>query len=93
MFNSNHNYCYEFIDKFPQFKEEINNITSLERILRQDSSEYRMTDAEKRARGLLGGKRKTKKNFSKSSKNKRKIKRKSKRKYRKKNKRKSRRKR
>ena len=83
----------QLLNKFPQFKEEINNITSLERILRQDSSEYRMTDAEKRARGLLGGKRKTKKNFSKSSKNKRKIKRKSKRKYRKKNKRKSRRKR
>ena len=26
--------------QLPQFKEEINNVTSLDRIIRQDSSEY-----------------------------------------------------
>ena len=50
----------QLLNNFPQFKEEINNITNPERMLRQDSSEYYMTDTEKRARGLLGGRKKRK---------------------------------
>ncbi len=54
------------LNDFPQFKEEINNVTSLERMLRQNSHEDYMTDAEKRARGLLGGrKRKTRRKRNK----------------------------
>merc|ERR1711991_1264574 len=37
----------ELLNQLPQFKEEINNVTNLDRIIRQDSSEYYMTDSEK----------------------------------------------
>ena len=80
----------ELLNQLPQFKEEINNVTSLDRIIRQDSSEYYMTDAEKRARGLLGGRRKTRRRRNKK---KRKIKRRNTKKKKKTKKRKSRRKR
>ena len=80
----------ELLNQLPQFKEEINNVTSLDRIIRHDSSEYYMTDAEKRARGLLGGRRKTRRRRNKK---KRKIKRRNTKKKKKTKKRKSRRKR
>ena len=73
----------ELLDALPQFKEDIEEATSPERLLRQDSSIYRMTDIERKARGLSGGKKRRRKRKKTKKRIKKKIKKKTKKYYKK----------